>query len=326
MGCIFYQTNPYLYFSRLNPMKKGYFLVAAVLFFGSGTAQILNFPDANFKAKLLASSTSNNIATTYIGTKIKIDANNNGEIEASEITGVNRLELDNAGIASLEGIAAFTNLYELNCSHNQLVSLDLNSLHRLMLLDCSFNQLTTVVYDSPEMTSLLVNDNQLTSLDISASPLGYQDIMGYFYMVNNPITQLYALNALPYQADTDFRLAPSLTNLCCATQANMDWFQFLADLQNVTTIAIDNSCLLQVETPSQKSSSLSPNPVNTMLTIDTAADVISYRIYTMLGQPVLEIPKAQHLKTIDVSGLKTGSYFLKVEARQGTFTLRFVKR
>ena len=34
-------------------MRKLYFLFMVVLFFVSGKAQIINFPDANFKAKLL---------------------------------------------------------------------------------------------------------------------------------------------------------------------------------------------------------------------------------------------------------------------------------
>lgn len=46
-------------------------------------AQIVNIPDTNFKAKLLAANTTNSIAADSFNNNIKIDINNNGEIEVS---------------------------------------------------------------------------------------------------------------------------------------------------------------------------------------------------------------------------------------------------
>ena len=58
-------------------MKKIYFLLLAFAIFTSANAQIINFPDANFKAKLLAASSSNTIATNLSGAYFRIDVNNN---------------------------------------------------------------------------------------------------------------------------------------------------------------------------------------------------------------------------------------------------------
>jgi hypothetical protein len=306
-------------------MKNLYLLFAVVLFFVSGKAQVINFPDANFKAKLLASSTTNSIATTFLGVKIKIDANDNGEIEVSEITDVRKLTLNNSGISSLEGIINFASLYELNCSNNQLTNLNLNGLAFLDKVNCSFNQLTSLVYDSQAMLNINATDNQLTNLDISSSTLGYSDIMGIVELSNNPITNIYALNVLPYQCYIDFQTISSLTYICCATQNNIDRFQYIADLQSITTIVIDDSCLLHVETPNQKGSRLYPNPVSNVLTIDSDTNVVSYSIYNTLGQSVLEIPNAQNIKTIDVSSLKTGNYFLKITSDRGSSSVKFLK-
>jgi len=54
-----------------------FFLLCSLFSFG----QIVNIPDANFKAKLLEASPSNTIAKDLAGNYFKIDANGNGEIE-----------------------------------------------------------------------------------------------------------------------------------------------------------------------------------------------------------------------------------------------------
>ena len=67
-----------------NTMKQ--YLLFLLLISAFAQAQIINFPDANFKARLLAANPSNNIATTnpnpFINTyNTTIDVNGNGEIE-----------------------------------------------------------------------------------------------------------------------------------------------------------------------------------------------------------------------------------------------------
>ena len=57
---------------------------------------------------------------------------------------------------------------ELNCSRNQLTSLDVSGCTALPYLDCSDNQLTDLdVSDCTALTSLNCSRNQLTSLDVS---------------------------------------------------------------------------------------------------------------------------------------------------------------
>lgn len=64
-------------------MKKIYLFFLIVLFAGSN-AQIVNIPDANFKAMLLAADVTNSIAKGQYGSALKIDANSNGQIEIFE--------------------------------------------------------------------------------------------------------------------------------------------------------------------------------------------------------------------------------------------------
>ena len=71
--------------------------------------------------------------------------------------------------------------------------------------------------------------------------------------------------------------------------------------------------------------SLSPVPSKNTLTITTKQNVIlsSINIYNTLGQLVQVITNPT--ETIDVSGLKTGSYFIKIVSDKGTASSKFIK-
>src|SRR6187551_491983 len=146
-------------------MKKIYFLVFAFCFFNGLKAQIINIPDANFKAKLLEADIDNFIANTDYGTPLKIDLNDDGEIEVSEILNVKELHLNKSEISNLSGIENFANLTRLECSYNKLTNLDLSSLP-LLYIDCNDNILTSLILGS---RNVRVNcyDNKLTSLNVS---------------------------------------------------------------------------------------------------------------------------------------------------------------
>ena len=132
---------------------KNFYLSVGLLFVSlNALAQIINIPDANFKAKLLLASSNNQIAYNSSNIAIKIDSNNNGEIEVSEALLVKSLNINNANINSLVGITSFTNLRNLNSSNNSLISLDINSLSLLEFLDCSHNLLTSLSYQNSNNT------------------------------------------------------------------------------------------------------------------------------------------------------------------------------
>lgn len=149
-------------------MKKLYFFLAFVFTVVVGNAQIVTIPDANFKTKLLASSTSNNIAKNSTGNNIKIDTNNDGEIQISEALQVYYLSISSSSISSMEGISSFTNLFELYCQYNQLTALNLSSQTILSELHCNNNQLTSLTINSlPSLNTIYCNNNQLTSLNLT---------------------------------------------------------------------------------------------------------------------------------------------------------------
>lgn len=132
-------------------MKKT--LLFLLLYSGIASAQIVTIPDANFKNKLIASG---------------IDTNNDGNIQLTEAQAVTNLNVTNANIASLTGIAAFTNLQTLSCSANNLTTLDISSLANLVNLICFDNNITAITaVASPNLKTLSCYNNALTSIDLS---------------------------------------------------------------------------------------------------------------------------------------------------------------
>jgi Leucine-rich repeat (LRR) protein len=173
-------------------MKKLYFLFFLTIGF-FGNAQIINFPDANFKAKLLEASPSHSIASSAYITEngnpssySSIDTNNNGEIEISEASIITFLDLSLSSISDLTGIAFFTNLQTLICYGNELTALDISQNSILRVLDCNSNQISSLII--PQNENLIVLDcsgNYLTELDLS------QNINLYIlYCYNNQLSSL----------------------------------------------------------------------------------------------------------------------------------------
>ena len=149
-------------------MKTKLLLFFIILSFGFSNAQIVNIPNANFKARLLLASTSQQIAYNSSGATMKIDTNNDGNIQVSEALLVHQLYVMQQSIADLTGIESFTNLRNLQCSTNQLTVLNINSLTNLTTLGCSFNQLTSLnVSNLNNLISISCSNNQLTVLDFS---------------------------------------------------------------------------------------------------------------------------------------------------------------
>lgn len=146
--------------------------IAILLFTFSIQAQIINIPDPNFKAKLIA---------------LELDNNGNGEIEMSETVEVYSLFLQNSNISSLEGIQYFTEMDWLDCSGNNISDLSvLNSFPYFITLECSNNNLTNLdLSNFYSITNLYCSYNQLTSLDLSNT---LNTVMNVVASNNNLIT------------------------------------------------------------------------------------------------------------------------------------------
>ncbi len=147
-------------------MKK---IFSLLLFIATiAQSQIVNIPDANFKARLLSATSSNTVAYGG-GSYMKIDANDDGEIQLSEAIVVDSLSVVASDISSLVGITSFSNLKKLNCNSNNLSGvLDLSSLIFLREIDCGLNMIAGLNLSGlVDLEHLYCNQNLLTTLNLS---------------------------------------------------------------------------------------------------------------------------------------------------------------
>ncbi len=118
------------------------------------TIDAINFPDDNFRA--------------YVSDTL--DKNSDGKLSGNELE-MPTIEVPESHIASLKGIEFFTNLDYLDCSGNQLTTLDMSGNPALETLDCGYNKLISLdVSRSPALETLNCTRNQLTSLELSSNP------------------------------------------------------------------------------------------------------------------------------------------------------------
>src|SRR5690606_37594060 len=105
-----------------------------------------------FKAKLLEADVTNPIAFNALGDPIKIDSNNDSEIQTSEALNVYRLKIFSSPILNFTGIESFVNITALDCTNNVILTLDVSALTNLTTLNCSGNLLTSL--DVSALTNL----------------------------------------------------------------------------------------------------------------------------------------------------------------------------
>lgn len=175
---------------------KNVIVLFIFLIVGNINAQTINIPDANFKAKLLQADVNNNIAlANNLSTSIKIDINSNGEIEQSEALLVYSLDVSNSNIMSVQGLNYFTNLIQLYCNNNQLVTLDVSSNINMYYINCSNNLLTTI--DTSSIIDLAFgincNNNLLTSLNLKGIGNTFLFSFNGLTYGNNPLLEFICI-------------------------------------------------------------------------------------------------------------------------------------
>ena len=127
-----------------------------------------NFPDARFQA--------------YVK---DFDKDGDGSL-SEEIADVKEINVSGQYISNLTGIEHFTALGTLDCSENQLTSLDVSKNTELTYLYCFNNQLTELdVSQNKALKTLDCSDNQLTELDV----LRHTEL-GSLVCSNNQLTSL----------------------------------------------------------------------------------------------------------------------------------------
>ena len=136
------------------------------------------------------------------------------------INTVTTLDVSNDSISDLTGIEGFTALTNLNCSRNQLTSLNMSSNTALTEMNCARNDLTSLdVSSNTALTELICHSNELDSLDVSNNTsltnlnCAINDLTSLDVISNTALTELIChgnqLTSLDVSSNT------ALTNLRC---------------------------------------------------------------------------------------------------------------
>ena len=176
-------------------MKKLYFLFFLIIGF-LGNAQIVNIPDASFKAQLLAANPSSSIASNEIpspysvNTYCSIDTNGDGEIQVVEAQNIKWLKLSNLihRINDLTGIEYFTNLNYIDVSNNNLITIDFSQNTSLKVIIAHYNyQLTSInVNGLINLKDLFLAYCGLINLDLTSNI-----IIEKILCQNNPLQNIF---------------------------------------------------------------------------------------------------------------------------------------
>lgn len=178
-------------------MMKLYSLLVIGLFSLIGNSQIVNIPDANFKAKLvnaLASGTSGVASTltpystssefwTVSGYSV-VDTNHDGEIQVSEAQAIKYLYLGSSNITDMTGIESFVNLQYLSCYSNAITNIDVSHNIALKYLYLGFNELSALdISQNTSLEYLECSWNPLPNLNVSQN-ISLKYLGCYFCTIN----------------------------------------------------------------------------------------------------------------------------------------------
>ncbi|WP_409417828.1 LamG-like jellyroll fold domain-containing protein [Flavobacterium sp. PS2] len=252
-------------------------------------------PDNNFEQKLI---------------DLGIDTDGlNGKISNSNISTITSLNLSNSNISDLAGIENFTSLTDLDCSNNQLTTLNLNQNLLLETLNASSNQITTL--DLSKNTNLKI-----------------------IYIANNPLVSLNIRNGnntkliVPSKAGKRTAISTSflgLNKLGCIQvddeeYSNANW----SNIKEPTTIYSNTCKTLGLEESIFDKVVIYPNPTKGELHINNIL-LNKATVYDALGKLIktTTFSTGNNDNIIHLAGLPKGIYYVYLES-EGTNTAKKV--
>jgi len=216
---------------------------------------IVFIPDANFKAKLLEASPSNSIAQNAAGQNIKIDVNDDGEIQVSEALLVRHLNVSNSNISSLDGINSFLNLRTLRANNNSISDLFIENLNELTELEIQNNQIvhqqdisisSTTSSLNISLTSNLLSTFDLNQFLLNNSFADFADIG--IRLSNNPLQNFLSSESNDFNVQIDLTLNGTMLQSLSINSQLINSITLQNNLQLLTVDLIINNatyCLVE---------------------------------------------------------------------------------
>ncbi len=301
----------------------------------TGICQNVNIPDVNFKAALVGNS--------------QINTNGDGEIQISEASVFSgEIDVHDMNIIDLTGIEAFINILYLNCAFNDLTNLDFSANTSLNELRCFNNQLTYLnVSVNGNLALLYCYNNHLTSLDLSTNTalrylycrinqlvsldLSLNNVLTALSCSYNNLTNLSVKNG--NNVNVSYIAAEGNPNLNCIEVDNAafsytNWIGSEFDEYHVfdDSIFFSENCTIGVNDLLYNLFPIYPNPATNQLTIKTEnTDQTEFSIYDIAGRIIITGNFLQN-KTIDISSIAEGTYFIQLKTKEEISTQKFIKQ
>jgi hypothetical protein len=190
-------------------------------------AQNIIFTDNTFKNVLVSILPSHNKAFNLQNQSVRIDTNQDGEIQINEAQNIKFLNIDNSNITNLSGLEHFTKMKFLNLTANLVSQFNFPSLIDLEYLSASNNQISSInlSYYS-KLYSIGIDNNPIAQVDVSTLPL-----LNYINCSHSQITTL------------DFRNNPNLTLFSCKNSGvTTIYFHPNTQLNLTTNSGVLNDC------------------------------------------------------------------------------------
>lgn len=329
-------------------MKKLY-LFTFLLLFSNAFSQIVNIPDANFKAYLVGNSA--------------INTNADAEIQVSEANNYSAIiDCSNLGINDLTGIEFFSNIVALYCQQNNLTNLDVSNNTLLTNLLCHENNLTNIdltfntnleylflynnfgitnidVSNAPNLIRLHLANTSLSSVDVSSNlnleniSISGTNISDLELSNQSNLTHLYCydanLSSLNVQNGNNLNIihffSQNNPNLTCilvddATYSTANWTN-VDPASTFVNNQMECNLLSNEDFDRNNFFNVYPNPTASNITISSKLAIDKIEVFNLLGEKVME----RNETTFDVKSLKTGIYLLKIFAENKVSVKKFIK-
>ena len=132
-----------------------------------------------------------------------LDTNNDGLLSYQERIVLNYVYLTDRNISSLKGIEFFPNITTIDCSYNNLNTLDVSKNTNLQWLRCDYNELTDLNLSlNPELTYLSCCKNKINTLNIGSN-------IQLEFLCDDSVRVVTSSRVIPISSsffpDTDFR-------------------------------------------------------------------------------------------------------------------------
>lgn len=232
----------------------------------------------------------------------------NGKVATASIEKLTYLDISFGRITDLTGLEDFKALQTLNCTWNEIKTIDVSKNILLSNLDCSRNNIASIdVSKNTALTSLNVFSNELKNLDVSKNT----ELTGLKCNLNRLVSLNLknGKNNLLVANRTSFL---NNTNLKCIqvddeNYSNQNW----SALKDTSASYLETCSSLGFEENVFDKASIYPNPTKGELNI-LNVNLEKANVYNTLGQLVksFTLDSANTSNTINLSGLPKGVYYV----------------